>query len=74
MMNFGYKLSRRLQGEGKNLKPIFYGPFNILEKVGNNAFKLDLPSYMQIYSVVNVENLILYEPILIEDQGENVQI
>ena len=29
---------------------------------------------MQIYSVVNVENLRLYEPPLIEDQGEKVQI
>ena len=39
----------RLQGEGKNLRPIRYGPFKILEKIGNNAFKLDFPSYMQIY-------------------------
>jgi len=29
---------------------------------------------MQIYSVVNVENLRLYEPILIGDQGESVRI
>ena len=29
---------------------------------------------MQIYAIVNVENLRLYEPPLIEDQGENVQI
>ena len=29
---------------------------------------------MKIYSVVNVENLRLYEPPLIEDQGEQVQI
>jgi len=56
------------------LKPIRYGPFQILEKIGNNDFKLDLPSYMQIYSIVNVENLRLYEPPLIEYQGESVQI
>jgi len=56
------------------LKPICYGPFKILEKIANNAFKLELPSYMQIYFVVNVENLKLYEPPLIEDQGESVQI
>ena len=62
----------RLQGEGKKLKPIRYGPFKILENIGNNAFKLDFPSYMKIYSVVNVENLRLYEPPLIEYQGENV--
>jgi hypothetical protein len=29
---------------------------------------------MQMYAVVNVENLKLYEPPLIDDQGEHVQI
>jgi hypothetical protein len=56
------------------MKPIRYGPFNILEKIGNNAFHLDLPPYMQMYVVVNVDNLRLYDPPLIYDQGENVQI
>ena len=64
----------RLQGGGKNLKPIRYGPFNIMEKIGNNTFRLDFPPYMQIYSVVNVENLRLYEPPMIIDQEENVYI
>ena len=58
-----------LQGEGKKLKPIYYGLLKILEKIGNNAFKLDFPPYMQIYYVVNVENLRLFEPPLIHDQG-----
>ena len=46
----------------------------IIKKVGNNAFELDLPSYMKMYSVVNVENLCLYEPPLIIDQGSDVQL
>jgi hypothetical protein len=33
-----------------------------LEKVGDNSYKLILPPYMCIYSVVNVENIKLYEP------------
>ena len=37
-------------------------------------FRLDLPPYMQIYSVVNVENLKLYEPPMIVDEDENVQV
>ena len=45
-----------------------------MENIGNNAFKLDLPSYMEIYSIVDVENLRFYEPPFIEYQGENVQI
>jgi hypothetical protein len=36
--------------------------------------RLDLPPYMPMYAVVNVENLKLYEPPLIDDQGEHVQI
>jgi hypothetical protein len=64
----------RLKGEGKKLKPIRYGPFKIVDKIGNNAFRLDLSPYMQMYAVVNVENLKLYEPPLIDDQGEHVQI
>lgn len=60
----------RMKGEGKKLRPIQYGPFTILEKIGNNAFCLDLLVYMQMYSVVNVENLKLYEPPLIMDTDE----
>ena len=63
-----------MQGEGKKLKPIHYGPFKIIKQVGNNAFQLDLPSYMQMYSVVNVENLRLYEPPLIDDEGSDIQL
>ena len=59
-----------MQGEGKKLKPIRYGPFKVLEKIGENDFRLDLPAYMHIYSVVNVENLRLFEPSLIEDPEE----
>ena len=63
-----------MQGEGKNLNPIHYGPFKILEKIGINALKIDLPPYMQIYSIANVENLILFETPLIDDQGEHVHL
>jgi hypothetical protein len=63
-----------LKVEGKKLKPIFYGPFTILEKSGTNAFCLDIPPYMQIYSVVNVENLKLFYPSMIMDHGEEVSI
>ena len=64
----------RMQGEGKNLKPIRYGPFKIIKKDGHNAFQLEFPSYMEMYSIFNVENLHLYEPPLIDDQGSDVQL
>ena len=63
-----------MKGEGKKLIPIWYGPFTILEKIGDNDFPLDLPAYMQMYLVVNVENLKLYEPPLIMDTEEVAQI
>ena len=63
-----------MQGEGKKLKPIHYGPFKILKKVGNNAFQLDLPSYMQMHSIFNVEKLRFYEPPLIVDHESVVQL
>ena len=37
-------------------------------------FRLNLPPYMQIYSIVNVENLKLYEPPMIMDEETNIQI
>jgi hypothetical protein len=63
-----------LKGEGKKLKPICYGPFTILEKSGTNTFRLYIPPYMHIYSVLNVENLKIFEPPMIMDQYEEVSI
>lgn len=60
--------------EGKTFKSIRYGPFKILGKIGNNVFQLGLPPYMKICSVVNAENLRLYEPSIIDDHEENIQI
>ncbi|GJQ90219.1 reverse mRNAase [Tanacetum coccineum] len=47
----------RLKGEGKKIKPIRYGPFRILKKIGKNACQLELPSYMEMYSVVNLKKV-----------------
>ena len=53
------------------IKQIRYFPIKIFEKIGNNAFRLDFPPYMKIYSVVSVEKLRLYEPPMIDDHDEN---
>ena len=63
-----------MQGEGKKLKPIKYGPFEILEEIGENSFFLDLLACMHIYSVVNADCLRLFEPSLIEDPEEQSQL
>jgi hypothetical protein len=43
-----------------------------LEKVGYNSYKLNVPPYMCIYSIVNVENLKLYEPSMFDQEEEQV--
>jgi hypothetical protein len=63
----------RLQGPSKKIKALRYGPFEVLEKVGDNAYKLNLPPYIHIYSIVNVENLKLYELSML-DQETNEQV
>jgi hypothetical protein len=62
----------RLHGIGKKIKVMRYVPFEVLEKVGDNAYRLNLPPYMHIYSVVNVENLKLYEPSKLDQKVEQV--
>ena len=55
-----------LQDPHKKIKALRYGPFDILEKLGDNAYILSLPPYMHIYLVVNVENLKLYDPSILD--------
>ncbi len=54
----------------KKIKALRYGPFQILENVGHNDYKFILPPYIHIYSVVNVENLKLYEPSMLDQEEE----
>jgi hypothetical protein len=68
-----------LLGPSNKIKALWYGPFELLEKVGDNAYRLTLPPYMHnylvvnmdIYSVVNVENLKLYEPSILDQEIED---
>ncbi|KAA8535891.1 hypothetical protein F0562_030894 [Nyssa sinensis] len=62
----------RLRGEGKKLKPIRYGPFKVLRRIGENACQLDLPIYMEMYSVVNVEKLKLFEPSMLDGEPQEM--
>jgi hypothetical protein len=64
----------RLQGHGKKIKALYYGHFEVLEKVGDNTYRLSLPPYMCIYSVVDVENLKLYDPSMLDQEEERVQV
>ncbi|KAI5350875.1 hypothetical protein L3X38_003766 [Prunus dulcis] len=38
--------------------------------MGDNAFQLELPPYMHMYSVINAENLKLFESCLLDDDPD----
>ena len=38
----------------------------------DNSYRLSLPTYMHIYSVVNVENMKLYEPSMLDREEDKV--
>lgn len=48
------------KGKGRKLVQKAIGPFEIQERVGNNAFKLRLPDSYPMHPVLNVEHLRLY--------------
>ena len=39
--------------------------------MGVNSYRLNLPAYMHIYLVVNVENPKLYEPSMLDQEDEH---
>ena len=40
--------------------------------MGDNSYRLSLPPHMRIYSIVNLENLKLYEPSMLDQEEEQV--
>lgn len=61
---------RRLQGLVKKVRPLRYGSFTILNDFENNTFRLDLPPYMKMHSMVSCEYLHLYELFMLGEEDE----
>jgi hypothetical protein len=59
---------RKVAGSRKKIKALEYGPFEVLEEVGDNAYRPNLPPYMCIYAIVNVKNLKIYEPSMLDQE------
>ena len=61
------------------LRPLYVGPFKVVQAVGRNAFKLDLPVALRVHPVFNVSLLRRYTgdrmlptPVAIDDETEYV--
>ena len=46
---------------------IQYCSYTILERIGENAYRLDMPPEMGIHNVINVNHLKLFDPSLLEE-------
>ena len=46
------------QGSAKKLQARSAGPFKIVQKIGSNAYRIDLPFEMGINPTFNVEDLV----------------
>jgi hypothetical protein len=48
------------------LKPLRYGPYAIIQQIGDNAFRSDISSHLGIHDVINTDLLKLYEDSTLE--------
>jgi hypothetical protein len=58
---------KHFKGHHHELLPIRYGLDTILEKIGENAYRFNLPPQLGIHNVINVNHLKLFEPSLLEE-------
>lgn len=49
-----------LTGNTKKLFPRYLGPYRVLEKINDNAYKIDIPDWWKRSKVINVSKLKLY--------------
>jgi hypothetical protein len=55
------------KGHHHKLLPIRYGLYTILDKIRENAYRLDMPPQLGVHNFINVNNLKLFEPSLLEE-------
>jgi len=56
------------KGQHHKMHPLRYGPYKILERIGDNAYRHKLPPQLGIHDVLNVNNLKPFEPPLLEEE------
>jgi hypothetical protein len=58
---------QRFKGRHHKFHPLWYVPYTVLDRIGENSYRLDLPPHLGIHGVINVNTLKLFEPPLLED-------
>ena len=48
------------------MKPLRYGPYSILKQIGENSFQLDIPAWLGLHPIFNVDLLRPYPAPLLE--------
>ena len=56
------KKERLPKGQYTKLLMKKVGPFKVLKKCGNNAYKIDLPTDIRLSPIFNISNLYAYKP------------
>jgi hypothetical protein len=56
----------RLTGPHRKLLPLLYGPYTITKAVGDNSFELNIPPFLGMHLVFNVDLLFPYFPPLLD--------
>ena len=56
----------RLTGPHRKLRPLRYGPYTITKAVGDNSFELNIPPFLGLHPVFNVDLLRPYFPPLLD--------
>lgn len=59
----------KFKGHHHKLHQLRYGPYTVLERVGENAYRLDFPAQLGVHDVLNVNNLKLFELLLLDEAG-----
>ena len=49
------------------MHPLWYGPYTVLDHIGENSYRLDLPPHLGIHDVLNTKKMKLFDPPLLED-------
>jgi hypothetical protein len=61
-----YLQKEHLTGPHRKLRPLCYGPYIVTKAVGDNSFELNIPPFLGLHLVFNVDLLHPYFPPLLD--------